>query len=215
MISSYDGTVRVVSTADKLTARIALDHGELTISSGAHEIGRWMLDDVRVTRRKENAFHIEVEGDELALSVNDPTAFAAAIGIDGKRGRVRGRPSRRRFRRTKSATTTTAPAPPARPAHQAEPRREGPSVWKRFTSLPLGWKIVIVISPFAIALTIIDLFTLAALMVLCGVAVLVYTVFALSDDPTVYVPQAGVPEWVFPVAGVMLVIVGIALMMLT
>ena len=215
MISSYDGTVRVVSTADKLPARIALDHGELTISSGAHEIGRWMLDDVRVTRRRENAFHIEVEGDELALSVNDPTAFAAAIGIDAKAGRVRGRPSRRRFRRTKDATTTTAPAPPVRPAHQAEPKREGPSVWKRFTSLPLRWKLVIVISPLAIALAIIDLFTLAALMVLCGIAVLVYTVFALSDDPTVYVPKAGVPEWVFPVAGVMLIVVGIALMMLT
>ena len=88
-------------------------------------------------------------------------------------------------------------------------------MWKRFTSLPLGWKLVIVIAPLAIALAIIDLFTLAALMVLCGIAVLVYTVFALSDDPTVYVPQAGVPEWVFPVAGVMLVVVGIALMMLT
>jgi hypothetical protein len=215
MISSYDGTVRVVSTADKLPAQIALDHGELTISSGAHQIGRWMLDDVRVTRRRENAFHIEVEGDELALSVNDPTAFAAAIGIDGKPRRARGRPNRRRFRRTKDATTATAPAPRVRPAHQAEHKREGPSVRKRFTSLPLGWRLVIVVAPPVIALAIIDLFTLAALMVLCGIAVLVYTVFALSDDPTVYVPQAGVPEWAFPVSGVVLVVVGIALMMLT
>jgi hypothetical protein len=215
MISSYDGTVRVVSTADKLPAQIALDHGELTISSGAHQIGRWMLDDVRVTRRRENAFHIEVEGDELALSVNDPTAFAAAIGIDGKAGRVHGRPKRRRFRRTKDATTATAPAPRVRPAQQADPKREGPSVWKRFTSLPLGWRLVIVIAPLVITLAIIDLFTLAALMVLCGIAVLVYTVFALSDDPTVYVPQAGVPEWVFPLSGVMLVVVGVVLMMLT
>ena len=82
-------------------------------------------------------------------------------------------------------------------------------------ALPLGWKIVVVLAPFVIALGIIDLFTLASLMVLAGIAVLVYSVFALSDDPTVYVPRAGVPEWVFPVSGVVLVVVGIGLMMLT
>lgn len=82
-------------------------------------------------------------------------------------------------------------------------------------SLPMGWKVTIIVVPLVLALGIIDLFTLAALMVLGGIAVLVYTVFALSDDPTVYVPRAGVPEWVFPVSGVMLVVVGIALMLLS
>jgi hypothetical protein len=213
MISSYDGTVRVVSTADKLPATIALDHGELTIRSGSHEIGRWMLDDLRVTRRKENAFHIEVEGDELALSVNDPTAFATAVGLD--RSPPRQRKKRRRFRPSSERADSSAAARPQREAHSDKPKRSGPGLWTRFKALPVGRKLVVVIAPLVIALGIIDLFTLAALMVLAGVALLVYSVFALSDDPTVYVPRAGVPEWVFPGSGVVLVVIGIGLMMLT
>ena len=223
MISSYDGTVRVVSTADTLPARIALDHGELTISSGSHEIGRWMLGDLRVTRRRENAFHIEVEGDELALSVNDPVAFATALGIDRSPGRARARPKRRRFRRSRD-DEASAPPPKKQPTPKKrpppttpdpKPKPAGPSLWSRFARLPIGWKVVILAAPIVIAVAIIDLFTLAALMVLGGIGVLVYTVFALSDDPTIYVPRAGVPEWVYPFSGVMLVVVGIALMMLT
>lgn len=193
MSASFEGSLRLVGSNDSLSALVSLDAGEMTISSGGHQIGQWDLGELEVVRQPDG-FRIRVEGEELAVSVKNPAAFAQAVGI-AEKPRKRGRKRER-------------------PAVSANVGRSLGTLGSWFGGLPIWARVAIIAAPFIIAFGIIATFTLAAIMVLAGMLALIVGGFALSDDPTVYTLDARLPEWGLPVAGLVLIVGGVALMVL-
>lgn len=193
MSSAFEGSLRLVGSNDALAATVSLDAGEMTITSGGHQIGQWDLEEMELVRQADG-FRIRVEGEELAVSVKNPAAFAAAVGMADKpksRGRIRER----------SAVSTNV-------------GRNLGTLGSWFGGLPIVARVAILAAPFVIAFGIVATFTLAAIMVLAGMLALIVGGFALSDDPTVYTLDARVPEWALPVGGLILIVGGVGLMVL-
>lgn len=193
MSSAFEGSLRLVGSNDSLSALVSLDAGEMTITSGGHQIGQWDLEELELTRQPDG-FRIRVEGEELAVSVKNPVAFAQAIGIADE-------PKRRGRKRE-------------RPQVSANVGRSLGTLGSWFGGLPIWARVAIIAAPFVIAFGIIATFTLAAIMVLAGMLALIVGGFALSDDPTVYTLDARIPEWGLPVAGLVLIVAGVGLMVL-
>lgn len=178
-----------------MSAVVSLDAGEMTITSGGHQIGQWDLDEMELIRQPDG-FRIRVEGEELAVSVKNPAAFAEAVGIaDTPKGRTRA------HSRDRGALT-------------ANVGRSLGTLGSWFGGLPIVARVAILAAPFVIVFGIVATFTLAAIMVLAGMLALIVGGFALSDDPTVYTLDARIPEWALPVGGLVLIVGGVGLMVL-
>ena len=67
MSSAFEGSLRLVGSNDSLAAVVSLDAGEMTITSGGHQIGQWDLEEMELVRQPDG-FRIRVEGEELAVS---------------------------------------------------------------------------------------------------------------------------------------------------
>jgi hypothetical protein len=197
MSSAFEGSLRLVGSNDSLAATVSLDAGEMTITSGGHQIGQWDLDEMELVRQPDG-FRIRVEGEELAVSVKNPAAFAAAVGMADQpnaRGSRRGRGRKRE-----------------RSAVSAGVGRSLGTLGSWFGGLPIVARVAILAAPFVIVFGVVATFTLAAIMVLAGMLALIVGGFALSDDPTVYTLDARVPEWALPAGGLVLIVGGIGLM---
>lgn len=195
MSSAFEGSLRLVGSNDALSAVVSLDAGEMTITSGGHQIGQWDLDEMELIRQPDG-FRIRVEGEELAVSVKNPAAFAEAVGIaDTPKGRNRA------HSRDRGALT-------------ANVGRSLGTLGSWFGGLPIVARVAILAAPFVIVFGIVATFTLAAIMVLAGMLALIVGGFALSDDPTVYTLDARIPEWALPVGGLVLIVGGVGLMVL-
>ncbi len=126
----FKGSIRVAGSNEAgLEASLAVDEGRLVVRSQKHEIGNWALEDLLVEQRGD-AFHIQVEGEELVVAVGDAAGFSEGLGMNDRQlnraraKRIKAEEKARRKKRSAPEETVAIPPPvvatPA-PPPQAEP----------------------------------------------------------------------------------------------
>ena len=80
---SFSATVELVGAdLPPMAAVVSVAEDRLRLVADGREIGDWSLQEADVTAHGE-AFHLEVEGEELILRVADAEGFAEALGLEG------------------------------------------------------------------------------------------------------------------------------------
>lgn len=164
----FESSLRLPGDASELRATITLEDDRIRMAAGQHEIGEWTLDDVAISRRHDG-FHLQIEEEELIVTINDSDSFAQAVGI---------------FDDARSGRAPSGPMPRAR-TKQRRPRGPNPIV-SRIKVLPLWAKIAI---PAALAVAIMAALVpgiLAVIFIIAGMVVLLFAGLALSGDQSTY-----------------------------
>ncbi len=188
----FEGSIRIAGAGEAgLSASLAVDAGRLVVTSQDHEIGDWSVEEL-VVERRDDAFHIKVEGEELVVAVADPAGFSAGLGIKERRAsRVRpgknkaGRSGRRERRGEEAVAGAPARAwgSPAAAIDDAEPVRRGPSLWDR---LPLRWKLSGLGLVALVVLGVLAPGLLALLLILAGVVTLFLSIAATGESGSAF-----------------------------
>lgn len=124
----FKGSIRVAGSNEPgLEASLAVDDGRLLVRSQKHEIGNWALEDLLVEQRGD-AFHIQVEGEELVVAVGDAAGFSDGLGMNDRRlNKVRAKKlkaeekARRKKRSDAEEAAVTLPPVVATPAPPPQP----------------------------------------------------------------------------------------------
>lgn len=135
----FDGSLQIAGDTDtKMPAGIRVDGGRLTILAGpSEEIGSWSLTGLDI-RRKSGAFVLNVEGEQLLISVEDPDSFVRLVDLNEdpeppapstkerrtrkqKKQRPPKEPRAKKPRKSKKSPAPTAEPEPAPPAEEPEP----------------------------------------------------------------------------------------------
>ncbi len=136
---TFDGSLQIAGdSSTKMPAGIRVDGGRLTILAGpADEIGSWSLTGLDI-HRKSGAFVLNVEGEQLIISVDDPDGFVRLVQINDdvpaaapaqkerrsrrqKTGRPAKEPRAKKSRKPKAPGPPTAEPEPAPPAAEPKP----------------------------------------------------------------------------------------------
>ncbi|MDH5371978.1 MAG: hypothetical protein OEX97_03445 [Acidimicrobiia bacterium] len=80
---TFEGSLQLAGDATtKMPAGIRVDGGRLVILAGpSDEIGNWSLSKIDI-RRKSGAFVLNVEGEQLLITVEDPDSFVQLVDIN-------------------------------------------------------------------------------------------------------------------------------------
>ncbi|MDF1597009.1 MAG: hypothetical protein P1T08_13095 [Acidimicrobiia bacterium] len=107
---TFEGSLQIAGDAGtKMPAGIRVDGGRLMILVGtADEIGNWSLAGLDI-RRKSGAFVLEVEGEQLLISVDDPEGFTRLVEIKEDAPRSAPKHTARRSRKEKKASPPKEP----------------------------------------------------------------------------------------------------------
>ena len=132
---TFEGSLQIAGdSGTKMPAGIRVDGGRLTILAGpSEEIGSWGLAGLDI-HRKSGAFVLNVEGEQLLISVDDPDSFVRLVDINEDAAPAAPPQKERRSRkqkkerppkepRVKKSRKTNAPAVPV-----AEPEAAPPAV---------------------------------------------------------------------------------------
>lgn len=199
----YSGALRLAGTVDSVEATFTVDSGTLHVTSHDHEIGSWPIDIVTLTERVDGV-HLDVEGEDLVVTMPDIDAFQAAMGVKAKRRGL--------------TVRTRAPSQPVERAPLSERFRKVLSwkLWRKRLRHPgVKWGIAFAA---VIGLLLVALFatsTLGMLLMLFGMGFLILGALAIGDDPTAfqYLPSA-LTEKVLVVGGFVALAIGLPLVLL-
>ena len=80
---TFEGSLQLAGDATtKMPAGIRVDGGRLVILAGpSDEIGNWSLAKIDI-RRKSGAFVLNVEGEQLLITVEDPDSFVRLVNVN-------------------------------------------------------------------------------------------------------------------------------------
>jgi hypothetical protein len=80
---TFEGSLQIAGdSGTKMPAGIRVDGGRLTILAGpSDEIGSWALAGLDI-HRKSGAFVLNVEGEQLLISVDDPDSFVRLVDVN-------------------------------------------------------------------------------------------------------------------------------------
>jgi hypothetical protein len=67
-----------------LGVEVDISHDRMTLTAGDRMVAGWSLDEIDVVTLSDG-FHIKVDGEEVVLTVADPTRFATELGV-GEQG---------------------------------------------------------------------------------------------------------------------------------
>jgi hypothetical protein len=84
-VSSFDARLRVPGQA-RLPLNVAVEVADdrITFTSGDKPLGDWLIAEIEV-ELKPDGFHLQVDHEEIVLTVTDPAGFANALGIGTRR----------------------------------------------------------------------------------------------------------------------------------
>lgn len=132
------GTFRGVLTVngEDLVVGLVIDGGMLRITSGDAEVGRWPVDEVRISPLDSQVFTLVVDGETAAFRPADPESFRTATGGESRAAGAPRRPSPATPPPTAAEHPDTVPGgasvpppasspvppPPESPSRQAETR---------------------------------------------------------------------------------------------
>lgn len=191
-VALFESSLRLLGQSNsELDAVITLQADRLKMKSGEHEIGDWYLDELIISRRRDG-FLLQVESEELVVTVTDPDAFAAAVGM----GEPVDDQSVRRVRVPRASQMG--------------------GLLTRFKNLPDRRKAALGVALGLVVFGVLAPGLLAALLIFAGMITLVIAGLAFLDDPSMYsiVPDI-VSEATLIISGFAMTAVGIVLMMLT
>lgn len=136
---TFEGSLQIAGdSTTKMPAGIRVDGGRLTILAGpSDEIGSWSLTGLDIHRRS-GAFVLNVEGEQLLISVDDPDGFVRLVEINDdaptpapaqkerrsrkqKTERPAKEPRAKKSRKPKAPEAPTAEPEPAPPAEEPKP----------------------------------------------------------------------------------------------
>jgi hypothetical protein len=188
-MTSYTGSLKIAATADVIDAEFHIDTNRLEIQTGSDQLGSWALDELNVERRGDG-IHLDLDGEDVVVSVPDTEAFVAEVAPLGRRNSKHAKKGRR------SAPRAT------REAKQPKAAKDGPGVlarlagikeiflrenWTRWLSdTAVRWSIA---SGGVVVFALMALFatnTLGMILVLFGMIALIVAALAVSDDLSAY-----------------------------
>ncbi len=122
---TFEGSLQIAGDATtKMPAGIRVDGGRLIILAGpSDEIGNWSLRGLDITRRS-GAFLLNVEGEQLLISVDNPEAFVRLVDL-AEDQRPSKTPAERRSRRSRQKKER--PPKKERAPKESRRRRKKPS----------------------------------------------------------------------------------------
>ncbi len=192
-MEAFEGTLRLANhPSESVRAVVRIEGYRLTVMAGRHLIGDWDVKRAGL-RIREDGLHLRVEGEDVIITLDDPSALQAALDTPVR--------------------PTEAPPPPppeADPAPPTVPAPE-PSIWKLLAravaNTPRGIKLCIVGSVLVIVLGFFAPLTVAGITMLVGGVLLITGIFA-TDDPLLTARLPGSPE---PMT---LILVGVGIMLI-